>query len=123
MTGVGATVARAISRVDADPSVRKVTVSRAACLVFAIKTIGIGVPWHRILLVWSAGIGAGSFSPTPGGIGVVDVTMTAALVAAGIRPPDAVAAVLLYRIINSKFILATVWVIHRSIRQRRRWTA
>ena len=45
-----------------------------------------------MLLAWSAGQGAASFSPTPGGIGVVEVTMTAALVAAGLRPADALAA-------------------------------
>jgi putative heme transporter len=52
----------------------------ACCLVLAIKAIGVPVPFGGVLLAWSAGQGAGSFSPTPGGIGVVEVTMTAALV-------------------------------------------
>jgi uncharacterized protein (TIRG00374 family) len=71
-------------------------------------------------LVWSAGIGAGSFSPTPGGLGVVDVTMTAALVAAGVRAPAAVAAVLLYRIITFKVVVTTVWMVYRSVSERRK---
>jgi uncharacterized protein (TIRG00374 family) len=92
----------------------------AAVLVLTVRAVGVGVPWHRILLVWSAGIGAGSFSPTPGGLGVVDVTMTAALVAAGVRAPAAVAAVLLYRIITFKVVVTTVWMVYRSVSDRRK---
>lgn len=51
----------------------------ACCLVLSVKAIGVPVPWGGVLLAWSAGQGAASFSPTPGGIGVVEVAMTAAL--------------------------------------------
>ena len=40
---------------------------------------------------WSAGAGTSTFSPTPFGLGVVEVTLTAALTAAGISAPVAVA--------------------------------
>jgi uncharacterized membrane protein YbhN (UPF0104 family) len=49
-----------------------------------------------VLLVSSAGIGARSFSPTPDGI-VVEAAMITTLVVAGVRPPQAVAAVLIHR--------------------------
>ncbi len=91
----------------------------ASCLILAIKAIEIPVPWHSVLLVWSAGVSAGSFSPTPDGIGVVEVTMTAALVAAGLRPADAVAAVLLYRIVAFKAIIATFWFAQRTLMHHR----
>jgi putative heme transporter len=81
----------------------------ACCLILAIKAIGVHVPWGGVLLAWSAGQGAASFSPTPGGIGVVEVAITAALVAAGLRPADALAAVLLYRIVSFKFIPSLAW--------------
>jgi uncharacterized protein (TIRG00374 family) len=91
----------------------------ALCLVFAIKAVAAPVPVHQVLLVWSAGLGAQSFSPTPGGIGTVEVTMIAALVAVGLHPPEAVAAVVLYRVINSKLLVALgallVQTIHRRI--------
>jgi uncharacterized protein (TIRG00374 family) len=93
----------------------------AACLIFAIKAVGVPVPWHKVLLVWSAGVGAGSFSPTPAGLGVVDVTMTAALVAAGLHAPDAVAAVLLYRIVTFKVIVSLGWTIRHRIFERGRF--
>ncbi|MFN0091717.1 MAG: YbhN family protein [Acidimicrobiales bacterium] len=38
--------------------------------------------------------------PTPGGLGAVDAGLTAALVDAGAAPPDAIAAVLLYRAVT-----------------------
>jgi uncharacterized membrane protein YbhN (UPF0104 family) len=73
-----------------------------------------------VLLAWSAGQGAASFSPTPGGIGVVEVTMTAALVAAGLRPADALAAVLLYRVVAFKLVIALAWFAERTLTRHRR---
>lgn len=75
------------------------------------------MPWHQVLLVWSAGLGAQAFSPTPGGIGAVEVTMITALVASGLHPPEAVAAVLLYRCVNAK-VLVTTTLAFRSISRR-----
>jgi putative heme transporter len=91
----------------------------ACCLILAIKAIGAPVPWTSVLLAWGAGTSAGSFSPTPDGIGVVEVTMTAALVAAGLRPPDAIAAVLLYRIVSFKAVITIIWFTQRTL--GRRW--
>jgi uncharacterized protein (TIRG00374 family) len=87
----------------------------ACCLVLALEAIGIPVPWRSVLLVWSAGISAGSFSPTPDGIGVVEVTMTAGLVATGMHAPDAVAAVLLYRLVAFKAVITTAWFGQRTV--------
>jgi uncharacterized protein (TIRG00374 family) len=92
----------------------------ACCLILSVKAIGVPVPWDGVLLAWSAGQGAGSFSPTPGGIGVVEVAMTAALVAARLRPADALAAVLLYRLVAFKFVLALAWFAERTITRHRR---
>jgi uncharacterized membrane protein YbhN (UPF0104 family) len=69
------------------------------------------VPWSRLLLAWSAGSAAGSFSPTPFGLGVVDVALIAALHAAGLHTGDAVGAVLLYRVITFKIILTLIWAV------------
>jgi uncharacterized protein (TIRG00374 family) len=89
----------------------------AACLVFAIRSVGAPVRLGRVLLVWAAGLGAQSVSPTPGGIGTVEVTMTAALVAVGLHPPEAVAAVIVYRVIGSKFVVAIGWALVRAVRK------
>ena len=92
-------------------------IADAACLVFAIKATGASVPWHQVLLVWSAGLGAQTLSPTPGGIGAVEVTMIAALVASGLHAPQAVAAVLLYRCVNAKVLVTTTLTV-RSLFSR-----
>jgi len=91
----------------------------ACCLILSVRAIGVPVPWDGVLLAWSAGQGAASFSPTPGGIGVVEVAMTAALAAAGLRPADALAAVLLYRIVSFKTGFTLAWLAERTVSHRR----
>jgi putative heme transporter len=74
-----------------------------ACLAFALWAAGVGgLPVGKILLVWTAGAGAATLSPTPAGIGVVEVAMVAALAAVGVKGPSAITAVLVYRVISLK---------------------
>jgi uncharacterized protein (TIRG00374 family) len=90
----------------------------ALCLAAAIAAARVAVPWSRLLLAWSAGSAAGSFSPTPFGLGVVDVALIAALHAAGLHTGDAVGAVLLYRIITFKIILTLIWAVTQYLHDR-----
>ena len=76
------------------------------------------VPWDKLLLVWSAGAAAASFSPTPYGLGVVDIALITALHAAGIASPDAVGAVLLYRLITFKILVTLLWIGYRCLQDR-----
>ena len=56
------------------------------CLVFAMGLrASPASQCGKILLVWTAGAGAASLSPTPAGIGAVEVAMVAALAAAGVK--------------------------------------
>jgi putative heme transporter len=88
------------------------------CLAASIAAIGVGVPWAKLLLVWSAGSAAASFAPTPFGLGVVDIALIAALHAAGVASPEAVGAVVLYRIISSKILVTLVWLGYRHVTDR-----
>jgi putative heme transporter len=90
------------------------------CLAAAIAAIGSAVPWDKLVLAWSAGQAAASFSPTPYGIGLVDIALIIALHAAGLRTPDAVAAVLCYRIITFKIVTTLLWMGYTYVRSRRR---
>jgi putative heme transporter len=92
----------------------------AACLAAAIAAIGVAVPWDKLLLVWSAGAAASSFSPTPYGLGVVDIALITALRGAGLASPDAVGAVLLYRVITFKILVTLVWIGYRYLQGRSR---
>jgi putative heme transporter len=94
------------------------------CLAAAIAAIGSAVPWGKLVLVWSAGQAAAGFSPTPYGIGLVDVALIIALHAARLGTPDAVAAVLYYRIITFKIGATLLWMGYTCLRgrlHRARW--
>ncbi len=98
-------------------------VADVACLVCAIKAVGEPVPWAVILIVWTAGIGAASFSPVPAGIGIVDIVLIAALATAGLQGKYAVAAALVYRSINLKVLITVLWLIYHHLVGRRRGSA
>ena len=83
----------------------------ALCLAAAIAAARVAVPWSQWLLAWSAGSAAGSFSPTPFGLGVVDMALIAALHGSGLPAADGVCAVLLYRVITFKILLTLLWAI------------
>jgi putative heme transporter len=76
-----------------------------ACLACAIRATGAPVPWHGLILAYGAGAAAGSTGITPGGFGLVEVTLTAALVAAGMNTSSALTAVFAYRLVNFWMIL------------------
>jgi hypothetical protein len=56
------------------------------CLACAIRATGSAVPWHSLFLAYGA-TAVGIVSITPGGLGVVEIVLSAALVAAGLRGP------------------------------------
>lgn len=80
-------------------------VADCGCLACAIKAAGQPVPWHGLLLAYGAGATAGSTGVTPGGFALVEITLTAALVAAGMHASGALTAVLAYRLVNFWLIL------------------
>jgi putative heme transporter len=94
-------------------------IADVGCLVCAIKAVGEPVPWAAILIIWTAGIGAASFSPVPAGLGIVDIVLIAALAAAGLHGRYAVAAALVYRSISLKVLITTVWLIYHRVARRR----
>lgn len=80
-----------------------------ACLACAIRAAGQPVPWGELLLAYAAGAAAGSTGLTPGGFALVEATLTAALVAAGMNTSAALTSVLAYRLINFWMILIGGW--------------
>ena len=91
-----------------------------ACLAFAMRAAGIDdLSVGQILLVWTAGAGAASLSPTPAGIGVVEIAMVAGMAAVGVRGPAAITTILVYRIISLKGAVS-LWAVLYGYIQRRR---
>jgi uncharacterized protein (TIRG00374 family) len=82
-----------------------------AALAFAIRAMGEPVPWGALLLVYGAGAAVGSTGVTPGGFGLVELAMSAALTASGLPSSKAVAAVLAYRVVNFWLVALCGWIV------------
>ncbi|HEX4219233.1 MAG TPA: YbhN family protein [Acidimicrobiales bacterium] len=80
-----------------------------ACLACAFAAVGVSVPWRGLILAYGAGQLAANLPITPGGLGVVEGSLTIALVAYGGSEASTVAAVLLYRIFNFWITLPVGW--------------
>lgn len=73
--------------------------SGAVILLVALRSLGVGdelgtSEFFRVFFLVHL---AGTFAPTPGGVGVVEAGATGALIAAGVEPSAALAGVLIYR--------------------------
>ncbi|MCL4423533.1 MAG: YbhN family protein [Actinobacteria bacterium] len=82
-----------------------------ACLALAYQSLGVALPWGGLLLAYGAGQLAANLPITPGGLGVVEGSLTIALVAYGGVSTSTVAAVLLYRIISFWLELPVGWAL------------
>lgn len=94
-------------------------VSGAACLAAAILAVRVNVPWSKVLLVYGAGAAVSSFNLTPGGLGVVEGTLVAALVAAGLSSKSALGAVLIFRTATFWIPIAAGWCLYGLVDRRR----
>lgn len=81
-----------------------------ACLALSFVALGVGVPWKGLLLAYGAAQLAANLPITPGGLGVVEGSLTITLVAFGASEPSTVAVVLLYRIMSFWILLPVGWV-------------
>jgi putative heme transporter len=81
-----------------------------ACFAMMFLAIHAPIPWKGLLLAYGAGQLAATLPITPGGLGVVEGSITVALVAFGGAETSTAYAVLLYRIISFWFILLVGWL-------------
>jgi putative heme transporter len=81
-----------------------------ACFAMMFLAIHAPIPWKGLLLAYGAGQLAANLPVTPGGLGVVEGSITIALVAFGGSEATTPYAVLLYRIISFWFVLAVGWL-------------
>ena len=96
-----------------------------ACFAMMFLALHAPIPWKGLLLAYGAGQLAATLPITPGGLGVVEGSITVALVAFGGAETSTAYAVLLYRIISFWFILVVGWLFigQMALQVRRgRWT-
>lgn len=82
-----------------------------ACLAFACYAVG-GKPGLAALAVaYATSKAVNSISPIPGGIGLVEATLTPALVLAGMPAGAALTATIIYRLVSYFLVVAIGWVV------------
>lgn len=87
-----------------------------ACLALAFAAVGAAVPWRGLLLAYGTGQLAANLPITPGGLGVVEGSLSIALVLYGGAQASTVAAVLLYRILSFWAVLPLGWASWAGLR-------
>lgn len=92
------------------------------CLIMSFVALGVDVPWRGLLLAYGAGQLAANLPITPGGLGVVEGSLTVALVAYGGAEVSTVAAVFLYRLISFWGELPVGWAAWGWLARNRRET-
>ncbi len=82
-----------------------------ACFAMMFVALDAPIPWKGLLLAYGAGQLAATLPITPGGLGVVEGSITVALVAFGGAEASTAYAVLLYRLISFWLILVIGWLL------------
>ncbi|HEU5085051.1 MAG TPA: lysylphosphatidylglycerol synthase transmembrane domain-containing protein [Acidimicrobiales bacterium] len=94
-----------------------VTVSYIGALALSLAAVDASVPIATVALVYLAGSAVASAAPTPGGLGATEATFAAALSAVGVGDVDAVAAVLLYRLVTFWLPILPGWLSYTALRR------
>jgi uncharacterized membrane protein YbhN (UPF0104 family) len=96
-----------------------VSVAYILCLAASVRAVGYAhVPLASIAVVYLAGNAAGSFIPTPGGIGAVETALSLALAGAGLTAAAAITAVLLFRTVTFWLPALAGWVSLHYLQRR-----
>jgi uncharacterized protein (TIRG00374 family) len=90
------------------------------CLAFAIAATGHAFPVHGFLLAYCTAMTAAGFGLVPGGIGVVEATLTGTLVGLGLPTARAFPAVIVYRVISLGLVAVTGWAVALRMNNRLR---
>ena len=93
-------------------------------LLVALRGVGVSageVSWAEALAAYSTANLLAALPLTPGGIGLVELGLTAALIAAGAPNAEAVAAVLVYRTVSYLLPLPIGAVSYLVWRSKARW--
>jgi len=96
-----------------------VSVAYILCLAACVRAVGNStMPLASIAVVYLAGNAAGSFIPTPGGIGAVETALSIALAGAGMHAAPAITAVLLFRTVTFWLPVLAGWVSLHYLQRR-----
>jgi uncharacterized protein (TIRG00374 family) len=86
-------------------------IADVACLAFAAYAAGGNASLAGLTVAYAAARAVGSIPLMPGGLLVVEAVLVPGLVSSGMSLPDAVSAMLIYRLISWLLIAAIGWVV------------
>ncbi|MDX6648712.1 MAG: putative heme transporter [Solirubrobacteraceae bacterium] len=89
----------------------------ALCLALCFYAVGSSPPWEGLLLIYAAAQLAATLPITPGGLGVIEGSLTVGLVAFGGAEAATLSAVLLYRLISFWGLLPTGGLAYLRVRR------
>lgn len=92
--------------------------SDCGALACGYLAVHANIPWTALLLAYGAGQLASNLPITPGGLGVVEGSLTIALVAYGGGQASTVGAVLLYRIVSFWGFVPVGWLAYLGVKVR-----
>ncbi len=95
-----------------------VTVLYAACLAACVRALGGSVPIVGVAVVYLTGSAIAAAAPTPGGLGAIEVALSAGLTAAGLPGATALAAVLLFRLLTFWLPVPVGWIAFNYLDRR-----
>lgn len=93
----------------------------AGCLVASAWALQAGVPWRGLLAAYGLTQVAVSLPVTPGGLGVVEASLTALLAAYGMPVAAALAVTLLYRAVSFWALQPVGWGTWAGLELAARW--
>lgn len=88
------------------------------CLAASIRAVGGSVPLVSVALVYLTGSAIGATAPTPGGLGAVEVALSAGLTATGLPSATAVSSVLLFRLLTFWLPVPFGWISFTYLQRR-----
>lgn len=86
-------------------------IADVACLGFAAYAAGDNVSVAGLTVAYAAARAVGTIPLMPGGLLVVEAVLVPGLVSSGMSLPDAISAMLIYRLISWLLIAAIGWVL------------
>jgi uncharacterized membrane protein YbhN (UPF0104 family)/tRNA A-37 threonylcarbamoyl transferase component Bud32 len=94
------------------------TIAYILCLAASVRALGGSAPIASIAVVYLTGSALGSVVPTPGGLGAVEIALSAGLTAARLPAATAVSAVLLFRTLTFWLPVPVGWASMNYLQRR-----
>ena len=88
------------------------------CLSASVHALGGSVSIASVAVVYLTGSALGSAAPTPGGLGAVEVALSAGLTAAGLGNATAISSVLLFRLLTFWLPVPVGWAAFNYLQRK-----